>query len=245
MGKSKGRPCKQLGGRLCRLHTKRPGEPMLLSRACPRCQEWRCRSHCLCGRTGQAAGRSAPRPGRVTVAAPARPQAISERRRRPVGAPSAAGAELLSKPDWWSRCLADVAHASEVEIASYMFDEKEFCGLLAKRLGKRTCTFRLRICVDRGSFSGGVPRKQRESLRKLRELGAEVFLCKGAGTLGLYHRKGLVADRRYFYTGTANFTTHSRSSNTEWMLRIVGPMVTHAMDDLAKDRAQGCLWTGS
>ena len=43
---SKGRKCKQQNGHLCTLALNGSGAPIVLSRACKSCGEWRCRSHC-------------------------------------------------------------------------------------------------------------------------------------------------------------------------------------------------------
>ena len=97
----------------------------------------------------------------------------------------------------------------------------------------------------KGTFGGNTPYFQKSRVRSLHELGAEVWLCRGDDRDGLYHRKGLIAGRRYFYTGNGNFTHWSRQHNSEWLFRMVGPVVADALADLAADRVTGREWDGS
>ena len=47
----------------CTLARNGSKAPIVVTRACRRCREWRCRTHCRCGRQGHLQGRQAARPG--------------------------------------------------------------------------------------------------------------------------------------------------------------------------------------
>ena len=65
------------------------GDPIIVTKGCSTCGEWRCKTHCRCGRLKQATGRKAARPGSPTPAAKA--QAA------PKAAPKAAAAKAAPK----------------------------------------------------------------------------------------------------------------------------------------------------
>jgi phosphatidylserine/phosphatidylglycerophosphate/cardiolipin synthase-like enzyme len=65
---------------------------------------------------------------------------------------------------------------------------------------------------------------------------------KGLGRFGAYHVKELVVNRHTLFTGSANFTTNSRS-NRERCYKMTGTLVAQAVSDLAADRTAGSLWT--
>ena len=169
-----------------------------------------------------------------------------------MGKPCAPHAEKLKKEDWWRNCHADARAASEVELASYMYDEPQLQNLLLERLqGRRP--FKLRLYLDEQRFRGTTPYYQRSRVKALHSAGlrsqngntCEVFLCRGETTDGSYHRKGLVADRRYFYSGSGNFTNWSRTRNGEWLYYFRGPLVNQTLEELAEHRQQGRLWDGN
>ena len=60
---------------------------------------------------------------------------------------------------------------------------------------------------------------------------------------GSYHRKALVADRRYLYTGGANLTSKS-CDNKELCYRITGPVVGQVLEKLQQDAKDGRQWDG-
>ena len=68
--------------------------------------------------------------------------------------------------------------------------------------------------------------------------GAEVYLCKGIGRQGSYHVKEMVVDRRFLFTGSANFTSKSRNKK-ERCYKITGACVAQALADLAAEGADG------
>lgn len=265
---SKGTPCKTLAGRPCTLNTKYKGEPCYLGRDCPDCGERRCKKHCWCGRNKKAKGRKAPRTGQAEVpktTAAAQPKTAPKPAQQqnqqpdlgaevvlPVGAPCAPHAEKLKKEVWWRNLLADARVASELELVSYMYDEPQLQSVLLERLQGRN-PFKLRLYLDEDTFGGTTPYFQRSRVRALYLAGlrsqsgnsCQVFLCRGETKDGSYHHKGLVADRRYFYSGNGNFTNWSRTRNGEWLFYFRGPLVNETLEELAEHRQRGRLWDGN
>lgn len=87
--RSKGRECVLLHSNVkCDLARDGSGNPIVLSKKCDKCGEWRCKTHCRCGRTGTAKGRNAARPGKRPKAR-ARPQAAAAAAPAPGPAPQA------------------------------------------------------------------------------------------------------------------------------------------------------------
>ena len=113
---------------------------------------------------------------------------------------------------------------------------------LLKRLGDRTA-FELNLYVDSEQFSEGVPRLQQSRLRELHSAGARVYLCKGQARQGSYHIKAAVVDRRFLYTGSANFTGKSLA-NEELTFKLVGPDVLTVLQRMVQHRRTGKLWNG-
>ena len=132
-----------------------------------------------------------------------------------------------------------------------MYDEPQLHNVLLERLQGRK-PFQLRLYLDEQSFQGKVPYYQRSRVTALHKAGqrasngnsCQVFLCRGDTADGSYHRKGLVADRRYFYSGNGNFTNWSRTRNGEWLFYFRGPIVSQTLEELAWHRQQGRLWDG-
>ena len=115
----------------------------------------------------------------------------------------------------------EVGEASEIELATYMFDDEVLFELLEQRLRGRRIS--MTMYIDTETFAGQVPKLQRSRVSKLQEAGAIVFLCK-TGKSGSYHSKALVLDRRVLYTASANFTGKSKR-NRETVFRMIGPVV--------------------
>ena len=164
----------------CKLSRSSLGSPIQIVRRCNKCGEHRCRSHCKCGRSKTAIGRTAARPAKTTSK-----KAIGER--------SAVRASISSPPPphkrlsvvtfrdgaWWAPCLADVARASRVEVATYLFDDPELTQALLARLKKRhSVQFSCHIIVDAEAYARRASRHQRPRLWGLREPGAVVDVCE-------------------------------------------------------------------
>ena len=133
--------------------------------------------------------------------------------------------------------------ASEVVLASYMFDHKPLTDLFLARLGDRYA-FDLDILIDRETLQGRTPYHQRARLESLRRAGARITACRGMSTRGAMHMKALVCDRRLAFTGSANFTTKSLE-NAELCLRLAGPPVQSVLRKVEAVRLQGVLWDGA
>jgi len=246
---TRGRECKLINGHKCTLHTKRRGFPKSLSQPCKACSEWRCKKHCRCGRQGTATGRSAARiygvaqqPAPKAMAqAKAKAAAAPVHPRAPVGPPPVDSCLRLRQADWWADLVEAVANSREIELATYMFDDLQLFRVLLGRLtdGSR---FSLRINIDAEAIKGNTPAEQRGRLDRLRRAGAAVYACKGDGRLGAYHVKELVVDRRFMFTGSANFTTKGRTANRERGYKMTGANVALALSDQAAERASGTLW---
>ena len=252
---SKGRECRTITGHLCRLHTKRPGEPKVLSRRCPHCSEWRCRAHCDCDRKGTAAGRSAARnpaalpaaatanatPKAAPKAAPkATPKAAPNDVVRPVGGQSHLVCQMFFESVWReASTLGELAGASSVILASYCNDEPVVQECLLKKLRGRA-PFQCEILVDKAVCDALSCYRQVPRLRALRDAGAAVYLCKGEAAPGTFHVKALVLDGRVLYCGSANITRAARI-NKEVSHRVVGPSVLDMMNFLAAVKQQAVL----
>ena len=103
--------------------------------------------------------------------------------------------------------------------------------------------FSLVVLVDQESLNSGTPYCQRSRLNALRGETAVILACRGGPPNGIFHKKALIVDRRYMYTGGANFTNKSER-NGELVFRTVGPPVAEVLADLAGSRARGVEWEG-
>ena len=223
----------------------RTGKPVVLApRYCKACGEQRCNAHCRCGRRGTHTAHAAPRAGSAPAgpsrpsAPPAAPVAVVA----PVGRASTQTWELLTTETWYRTFCKDVAGAGQVELGSYVYDNPTVQSALLKRLRGRTA-FELNLYVDSEQFSGGGPRLQKSRLRELRSAGARVYLCRGQGRQGSYHAKGAVVDRRFLYTGSANFTAKSLA-NEEFCFKLVGHDVLTVLQRMVQHKQTGKLWNG-
>lgn len=247
---SKGKQC--LGvfgtGEKCKRARDQSGLPVVLQKK-HKCNEWRCAKHCKCGRNNTLTGRSAAR-GEGLVKSKVKVVAVSDRKvpvsssvvRGPNGTPSPPSCENLEIDEWYRRCLTDIKKASEVELASYIYDNPGVHKLLLQRL-RGGAAFKLNLYIDAEKFSEDWPRYQKPRVRELQQAGASIYVCKGPKAQGAYHCKALVADRRYLYTGNANFTYKS-SSNEELVFRMTGPVVQQVLEKLFVHRQSGKIWTG-
>ena len=232
----------------CTLARNKSGAPIVLCRNCVECGEQRCKAHCKCARTGsdKAKGRSGSR-GYTETAAQSRArvnvQATSPALvAAPVGRAAPLTCSLLDTNDWYNQCCSDLGVASEVELASYVYDHPAVHQKLLQRLrGRRD--FTLNVYVDQEQFSKGAARHERGRLCELLAAGANVYMCKGRRGRGSYHCKALVVDRRYLYTGNANLTLQS-TNNHELVFKMTGPPVRDVLERLAQHRVAGKLWSG-
>ena len=228
------------GQRCCRSRDKK-GLPILLNKFCKGCNQQRCKKHCGCSES--AKGRSAARgvgTGKASRRVPQLPAPAVVP--QPVGRASAPSAQFLDIVSFYEQCCSGMAVASEVEMASYMYDEESLHSMFLKRL-KGRAEFKLTVTLDREAFAGGTPKSQKRRVKELKEAGATVFLCKGGGGQGNFHSKALVLDRRFLFTGGANFTQNSRR-NSELNFRITGPAVAQVLAELSRQRGRQKQWDG-
>ena len=163
----------------------------------------------------------------------------------PVGRPSQTSFKLLKESvDWWNAVMSDITSSSEVVLSTYMYDETNLHNLLMHRLGScRRKPFHITLLIDREALVSTTPRLQRSRLKALHDAGAHVYLCKGHGRLGAYHRNAVICDKRYMVSGGSNFTDKSHC-NKELGHRLTGQDVTEVLKLLEKDKAEGKLWDG-
>ena len=180
------------GGGPCRAGTG--GQAASIKGKCtfdPRCREKRCATHCKCARMGWRTGKNLGRARHIPVAqakakakAKAAPKAMPKAKAKamagPVGHPPALRADVVPVvQDWYKQMLADVRGASEVLLATYMYDHPDLQALLVRRLSGRT-PFSLEILIDKGVLEGNAPWYQRSRLTSLVSEGAVVHVCTGA-----------------------------------------------------------------
>jgi hypothetical protein len=235
------------------LRTTQRGMPKTVSAACWRCEEWRRADHCRCTRESTPGGRKPRKFTRGALEPEPRPrararleEAVQVEVARPRGRPSPSSCELVDLRQWWSTVVAEVGGAREVELASYMFDDKSLFDVLARGLRRKQLV--LNVYIDAEALGGQTPRSQRKRLTELLALGGEegratVWRCKTWRQCS-YHCKALIVDRRVLYTGSANFTENSRR-NRETVYRMTGPVVEQVLRQLAEDRGAWGEWDGS
>ena len=241
--------CKPRRGR-CTRNSK--GGPIKVNKKCKYCHELRCAAHCSCARPGSAThgmrrGREAARTRssserQIEVRVQAGVDATSAAAPpAPVGRPAAEKTERMDPDTWWSEILGKVRTATDVQIATYCFDDLALFKVLLQRLQDNS-RFSLKLQVDREMFEKGTPNQQHSRVSRLqKQPGCSVWLCKGPGHLGSYHVKELIVDRRYLFNGTANFTSKSHN-NTERLYKMTGCVVEQSLQDMAAERQLGEKW---
>ena len=215
----------------CRRSRDGQGNPVCISRPCSKCKEWRCKTHCKCGRQGTACGRHAPRRTRAMEQAPTLAPVLSAV--LPVPRMPKLAVETFAGQPWHSRAVHDITQASSsVLVASYMYDHPMVHKALLRQLGA-IAGFKCGVFVDKQQYQQSGSQRMGQMLRALRNAGADVFLCVGSnhqekfgqpGHIGSMHMKALLVDNTVVYHGSANFTWSSEK-NFELVMRMVGPPV--------------------
>ena len=140
---------------------------------------------------------------------------------------------------WFDACLAEVRTASEVDIATFIFDDPEFTQTLLQRL-KGHAPFSCKVYVDAQAYEKRTSRHQRPRLKELEAHGAEVLTCSGYDATALFgatakkgvlHYKAVVLDRKTAYAGGSNVTKSSRA-NREFMWRFSGHPVADVIEGI-------------
>ena len=230
----------------CRRRRDGSGKPCWLNRACDNCGEYRCKKHCRCGRRGE--GKYKLSDGHPSAASPSSSSATASSSSAalslaPVGRAPAPSCRLLADArEMYSMVCTEIEGSSEVELASYQYDNPTLHAALLKRLNGRR-KFTLNVYIDTEQFGGRVPKMMKSRIRELGQSGASVYLCKGGGPRGSFHAKGLVIDRRYLYCGSPNLTGKS-VNNEEWPMRCTGDVVGQVLSRLAIARVRWPLWDG-
>ena len=221
------------------------GGAIWMNRPCGKCGEQRCKAHCKCGRQKIGTGRSKPRGEDQTqpkrrarvVTAPAEPVVVA-----PHGRVGPGKCELYGVDAWYRDIIGLLQTATDVEVASYQFDHPRVFDTLLKRLRGRS-KLDLKMYVDAEMLAVGGPRKQKPRLRELHAAGAQIYVCAGPGRRGAFHGKALVVNRRFLFTGSANFTEKSQS-NVEFCFKMTGAVVQDLLLELAKNRGKFPVWDG-
>ena len=244
---SKGKQCKPVDAATAPCKRSRDGQhkPIVLNKACPRCNEWRCKAHCKCGRNGEAKGRHAPR-GSKPLASSNAPQSMPtcsvHRHNSAVQLPLANPqpteppiqhaqlvVDTLVGKHWISKVVEDIGKSSTVTIASYSFDHPVVHRALMDRL-KGHDKFTCEILVDKEQYETGGSSYMAPRLRSLQKAGALIFLCHGpartkrgrkASTHGSMHLKLMLVDGEIAYHGSANYTL-AAERNWDCVVRLVG-----------------------
>ena len=247
---SKGHECEGVlgNGHRCRMSRDGKGHAIRLNKACRVCGEWRCRTHCKCGREGTAHGWQAPR-GRVPEAEQPRPKAKARPRSTesrpippsepvysvvPAGRPAQLDTEVYADAAWWPVLLAEVAEASHVLISVYLYDANDLHSILVRRLRGRS-PFALQMLVDKEGYDERTAPRQQPKLLELQTVGAEIFLARGCGRLGRLHSKAVVVNHRVAFVGSANLTEKSKQ-NHELVCKLRGPPVRKVLDAISAFR---------
>ena len=195
-------------GQGCDRSRVRPGGPVAVGALCKKCKEQRCKAHCKCARKGSLQGHKQARTASKAASTSdtgTKPDARTTS--APLGRAPIPSCELLaSAAVMYEQICSEMEHASEVELASYQYDNARVHDVLLRRLrGRRS--FTLNVYVDREMLAGRTPKWQRTRLSQLKAAGAQVYVGRGSGRRGSFHPKGLVLDRRYLYCGSPNVTS--------------------------------------
>ena len=193
-------PCKRA------IAKARAGGPIVLSKACPYCNLWRCAEHCDCNvpgkptygmRKGRKAGRSAraSRSASARVVVETAEQSTSSEEADDVvdpidaltsvavrGRPANVSVVVYGPDDqsWRSRAVKEVRSATSlVVVVTYMYDNEEFdaaCKRFLKSGRGRTCV----VLVDRQMYDDNACKgREKKMLKSLKEAGADVFVGSG------------------------------------------------------------------
>ena len=140
------------------------------------------------------------------------------------------------------RATAKIEHSTEVEVATYQYDNSKVHKTLMSRL-RGEAPFKLNVYIDKEMLQGNTPEKQRARISELIRAGASVYVCQGPGKRGSYHFKCIVVDRRWLLKGSMNVTDKSLQ-NEEAPETATGPLVAQYLERLSGHRAKGKLWDG-
>ena len=164
----------------------------------------------------------------------------------PRGAAPRESWDLLGNDEWWREVLSTLQTAAEIEISTYLFDEPSLHALLVKRLTDARDTVAVRLHLDgKTLLNDDKFYYQRSRVKKLHELGATVYLCSGRKPKGVFHKKAVIADRRWMFSGGANLTRSARHANSEFVFKLTGQGVMDALASLERERLTARLWNGS
>ena len=163
----------------------------------------------------------------------------------PRGAAPRESWDLLDNDAWWREVLSALQTAAEIEISSYLFDEPSLHALLVKRLADKRDRVAVRLHLDgKTLLNDDKFYYQRSRVKKLHELGATVYLCSGRKPNGVFHKKAVIADRRWMFSGGANLTHSARHANSEFLMKLTGKGVMDALASLEQERLKARLWNG-
>ena len=171
------------------------------------------------------------------------PPTIEAALKPPRGAAPRESWALLDNDEWWRGVLSTLQSASEIEISSYLFDEPSLHALRVKRLADGRDKVAVRVHLDgKTLLNDGKFYYQRSRVKKLHGLGATVYLCSGRKPKGVFHKKAVIADRRWMFGGGANLTRSAGHANSEFLFKLTGQGVMDARASLEQERLTARLW---
>ena len=159
---------------------------------------------------------------------------------KPVGAPPAESCLRLKGESWWTHMQSDLKNARDLEIASYCMDEARLFSTVAELL----LACKVNLYIDKEMLADATKEKQHRRVRQLHRKGAHVYVLKGLRSLGSFHSKPLIINRRIMFFGGANVTDRAKSDNRETTFRATRQVVEEILEDAADWRAAGALWDG-
>jgi phosphatidylserine/phosphatidylglycerophosphate/cardiolipin synthase-like enzyme len=152
--------------------------------------------------------------------------------------------KIMTIHAWYAKMLVEIAASNEVLLATPWYDHPGVHQALWRKLDRRGREpFALTVLIDRVSFRGRTPPRQKERITALQAKGAKIILCTGLRFDDTFHKKAVIIDRRYLYSGSANITYASDHGNAELVYRAVGQPVLDAMAELAAEQVRGREWT--
>ena len=106
--------------------------------------------------------------------------------------------------------------------------------VIAKLSGRSS--FTCAVMVDMASHRKGTAPRQASRFKRLRDAGAQVYLCTGTSRTGVFHTKAIVIDAKVAFVGGSNVTYACRH-NRDLMLRLAGPPVSQILAGLEEAKA--------
>jgi hypothetical protein len=148
-------------------------------------------------------------------------------------------------PFWIDKACEDLKNASNVVVASPMYDDGQLHTALLATLDKRSS---VTLFVDKEAVEKKTCKGMLSKLKELKVAGGHVFICTGEdgknlfgpnAQPGIFHAKVVVVDGgKVVWYGGSNATKSARK-NVEFMTRLRGPATSQFVTALAGQTARG------